>query len=207
MKNWIKLIVVAAWMGRAFVLTPVQIDVSKLQRPTYEDRDGYAVLSIVLDQHNHGSETTVISIVPTTVSEDRTLSSLNCGKKPEGFQAAEKDFHERNKTVFELAAKFSISRKYELSSAPRRIFPPPKPGEQELQIDAYAPAYFVSAVGFDAARTHAVAYVGAVCGAECGGGGYHFLVKDKKDWKEVPGSPACVWVSQNGLGSVSQAGA
>jgi len=174
-------------------------------RPVYEDPDGYAVLSVLLDRYHFGSKTAVILISPFTVSEGRMLSSLNCGKVPQGFQTVAKDFHDKNKIAFQLEAKFSMDGKYELSDSARKVLPPPKSGEQELLSRVYMPVYFVSAVGFDSLRTHAIAYVGAICGGECGGGGYYFLTKDTKGWREVPGSPACTWISRSQFVSNSQA--
>jgi hypothetical protein len=59
------------------------------------------------------------------------------------------------------------------------------------------PLYQVSAVGFDASRTHAIAYVGALCGPDCSSGSYHLLVKEKEGWKETTGSPVCQLISFN----------
>lgn len=169
-------------------------------KPKYDDSEGYAVLSVLLDNHL-SSKRAAITISPETVPESGMWSSLNCGKKPNGFEAAEKDFHEKNKLAFGLASKFSIKSEYEFYDEKKFALPPPKPGEQELHLETYGPLYFVSAVGFDPARTRAIAYSGANCGGECGGGGYYFFAKDAKGWKEVPGSPACEWVSRNQVGS------
>ena len=56
---------------------------------------------------------------------------------------------------------------------------------------------YVSAVGFDPAKTRAMVYVAHVCGRLCGGGTHHFLEKQDGVWREVevPGVEQCVWMS------------
>ncbi len=55
----------------------------------------------------------------------------------------------------------------------------------------------VSAVGFDATKTHALVYIAHHCGGLCGGGTHHFV--EKKDGQWVPANVKdlenCVWVS------------
>ena len=170
---------------------------AKSTKPAYDDPEGYAVLSVLLDRYHFGPKDSVITISPTTVSEEQMLSSLNCGKVPDGFQAAAKDFHEKNKIALQLKAKFSTETKYELSSDPDKNLPQPELGEQEVRSRVGTPVYVVSGVGFDPSRTRAVAYVSVFCGEECGSGGYYFLSKEAKGWKEVAGSPACIWMSRN----------
>jgi hypothetical protein len=166
-------------------------------KPTYEDPEGYAVLSVLLDRYHASPKDSVITISPNTTSEEQMLSSLNCGKVPDGFQAASKDFHEKNKIGWQLTAKFSTETKYELSNDPDKNDPQPQPAEQELTSRSGKPVYVLSAVGFDPSRTKAIAYVSAFCGEVCGSGGYYFLSKEAKGWKEVTGSPACIWMSRN----------
>jgi hypothetical protein len=170
---------------------------SKSTKPTYDDPEGYAALSVLLDRYHSGPKGSVITISPTTVSEDKILSSLSCGKVPDGFQAAAKDFHEKNKIGLQLTAKFSTEAKYEPSNDPDKNLPQPEPGEQELTSRVQTPAYVVSGVGFDPSRTRAIAYVSVFCGEEYGSGGYYFLSKESKGWKEMTGSPACIWISRN----------
>ena len=186
------------FLGLACFLTLASVEASlaKTAKSNYDDPDGYAVLSVLLDRSKFGLKDSVIYISPTTVPEASMLSSLKCSKKPDGFQSAISDFHEKNKIAAQLTAKFSMGSKYELSDNPEKDLPSPKPGEPELHLQTHIPIYVVSSVGFDPSRTRSVAYVSVFCGGECGGGAYHFLLKEEKGWKEVTGSPACEWVSQ-----------
>jgi hypothetical protein len=174
----------------------VQGSFASSAKPMYDDAEGYVVLSGLLDHYSSGPTGSVITISPTTVPVEQMLSSLNCGKVPDGFQAAIKDFQEKNKVGLQLAPKFSMQAKYELSNDPDRYLPVPKPGEQELRSPPRKPIYVVSVVGFDLSGTHAIAYISVFCGDECGGGGYHFLSKEKGAWKEIKDSPKCGWMAQ-----------
>ena len=180
-----------------FAIAPVASSSRTSKEPIYDDAEGYAVLSVLLDRYNPGSKDLVVQIFPRTASENQMFSSLECKEVPDEFLTAAKDFHDKNKIKFRLEPRFSLKFKYELTENPRKSLPPQAPGEQEVELPVFGPLYQVSAVGFDAAKTHAIAYVDAVCGSECGGGAYHFLRKEAKGWKEVPGSPVCEWVSQN----------
>ena len=184
----------SACCALAFASVDGSSTVSK--EPTYDDKEGYAVLSILLDRYNHGSKDLVLEISPLTTSGKQMISSLDCAKIPDEFQSAAKDFRERNKTELRLLARFSMEAKYEFFENPDKFLPPqPKPGEQELRSFSTLQLHVVSAVGFDPAKTHAIAYMSFFCGNECGGGGYHFLRKEPKGWKEISDSPACVWTS------------
>jgi len=92
-------------------------------KPTYNDSDGYLVLSALLDDQL-GSRNAAIIVSPETVPESGMLSSLNCGRKPNGFEAAEKDFHERNKLSLRLVPKFSTKSRYEFYDEKKVRFSP-----------------------------------------------------------------------------------
>lgn len=177
---------------------PVGGSLRASREPIYDDPAGYAVLFLLLDRHNPGSHDLVLELSPITASEKQMLSSLACAKVLDEFQTTAKDFHEKNKTIFRLVARFSTKSKYELLENTDKLLPPqPKPGEQELRIRSTVPLYVVPVVGFDPSKTHAIAYVSAFCGHECGGGAYHFLRKEEQGWKEVAGSPACERMSRD----------
>ena len=55
----------------------------------------------------------------------------------------------------------------------------------------------VSAVGFNADKTRAMAYIGHGCGSLCGGGTHHLLEKTDGRWREVRprGVSFCMWAS------------
>jgi hypothetical protein len=163
----------------------------------YEDSEGYAVLSVLLD-HPHSYEINNILIIsPVTSSGSMTDSFDSCGKIPDEFKLAAADFANRNKQRLRLQKKFKLTIKYDFTDSKKKGTPPtPAPGEQELPPSFYQNTlYEVSAVGFDASRTHAIAYLAAIGPLDSASAGYHLLVREKDAWKEVGHSPVCQWIS------------
>jgi hypothetical protein len=176
-----------------------QADPAASKQPAYSDPEGYAVLSELLNQAIAKSKASAIDISLVTAREEEFIGYKDCAKFfPEDFQSAVKDFHERNKSKLRLARQFSLRVDYTLTEKLNVQSPPPTtPAEQQLDEKFVGRVIFsVSAVGFDQTKTHAIAYMSAYCGVMCAGGAYHFLIKDKQGWKEIPGSPKCEWMSR-----------
>jgi hypothetical protein len=176
-----------------------QVDSAASKLPVYADREGYAVLSELLNHTISKSKISAIDISLVTAQEEEFVGYKDCAKAfPEDFQSAVKDFHERNKSKLRLAKEFSLAVNYRLTEKPDVQSPPPAaPGERQLEGKFVGRVLFaVSAVGFDQTKTHAIAYVSAYCGVMCAGGAYHLLIKNKQGWKEIPDSPKCEWISQ-----------
>jgi len=180
------------------LLFSTQTGPSVAKTETYADPDGYAVLSLLLDRG--APRNSKMHIYFLTV-EGKGARSESCDRVPAEFKSALKDFLDRNSSPLVLARRFSMQAEYELVEKMKKAenpFPPPGPGEQEVQYELMVTPeslFSVSAVGFDKTRTYAIAYVQAICGAECAGGGYHLLTRDKHGWKEIKNSPVCEWMS------------
>jgi hypothetical protein len=163
---------------------------------TYDDPEGYAVLSQLIDKAVP-SKTLEIDISATTSRGEYVGTTEACLKVPDDFSSALEDFRKKNRSTMRLADGFSLKSKYALKDKPDVVTPPRSiPDGQQLD-EKFVPRTFftVSAVGFDESKTRAVAYVGAYCGVMCAGGAYYLLMKGKDGWKEIPDSPKCVWMS------------
>ncbi len=168
----------------------------------YDDADGYAVLSVILTHaRSEADPSFLISpflISPVTVSGSSAESFRTCGSKiPADFTGAATDFAEKNKQNWTVTKKINLKFIYKFANLEgKHTRLAPTQNAKDLPPPLFEqPVYQVSAVGFDASRTHAIAYVAAVCGPDCSSGSYHLLVKDKDGWKETTGSPICQWMS------------
>lgn len=75
-------------------------------------------------------------------------------------------------------------------------FADPVREESVPAADEIFPNFEVSAVGFNNERTRALVYVGHHCGALCGGGTYHLMVKMNGKWepdREFRSEISCLW--------------
>ena len=177
-------LVIASTCALALMSGPVQSALSSERTSTYEDLEGYAVLSILLNSEV-GNETSVAKISLSTDPGLGIPAFEFCAKKlPEEYRAAILDFTNRNAKIFKLQKRFDLKVKYEFS-------------RNSEAATGKRPFYSVSAVGFDDARDHAVAYVAAVCGFNCFGGTYHFLKKQQGNWVEVSGARECEYMASN----------
>jgi hypothetical protein len=168
----------------------------------YEDADGYAVLSVILDHYHSDSDPNFLlspfQISSLTASGINTDSFEACAAKiPADFAVAAGDFRDRNKQNWKVIKKFNLKFNYKFSDLKGKRQPlMPTQNAKELPPPLFEDTvYQVSAVGFDATRTHAIAYVAAVCGPGCASGSYHLLVKQKEGWKETVSSPICEWMA------------
>jgi hypothetical protein len=169
----------------------------------YEDADGYVVLSILLS-HAHSEADPSFLLAPFLLSA-LTVSGINadsfqsCSRVPTEFASAAADFRDKNKQNWTLTKKINLKFIYKFTNlAGKHTWLDPSRNTKDVPPALFETSvYQVSAVGFDASRTHAIAYVGAVCGPDCGSGSYHLLVKEKEGWKETTGSPVCEWMTFN----------
>jgi hypothetical protein len=165
----------------------------------YEDADGYSVLSVLLD-HEHSASDHSFQISPITASGMKPDSFQSCtGRIPAEFSAAVNDFRDKNRQNWHLSKKFNLKFGYKFADLASKRQPlAPTPNAKELPPALFDDRIFeVSAVGFDASRTHAIAYVAVFCGPDCTSAAYHLLVKEKEGWKEFVSSPVCQWMSFN----------
>ena len=169
----------------------------------YEDADGYAVLSILLSHaHSEVDPSFLLApflLSPATVSGINDGSFQSCSRVPTEFAGAAADFRDKNKQNWNLTKKINLNFHYKFTNLTgKHAWLAPTQNAKDVPPALFETSvYQVSAVGFDASRTHAIAYVGAVCGPDCGSGSYHLLVKGKEGWKETDGSPVCQWMSFN----------
>jgi hypothetical protein len=165
----------------------------------YDDPEGYTILSVLLGRyHLEGDKTLQIS--PVTAPGTSADSFQACGGKiPAEFAAAAEDFRDKNRLNWRLAKKFNLKFSYKFSDLKGKHQPlAPTQNAKGLPPPLFEDTvYQVSAVGFDASRTHAIAYVAGICGPDCTSGAYHLLAREKEGWKEIPSSPVCEWMSFN----------
>jgi hypothetical protein len=165
----------------------------------YDDAEGYAVLSVLLD-HYHSEAENTLQISSLTASGTKPDSFDTCATKlPAEFAATANDYKEKNKQNSRVAKKFNLKFGYKLVDLGKKRQPlAPTNNAKGLPPPLFDHAvYEVSAVGFDASRTHAIAYISVFCGPDCSSGAYHLLVKEKDGWKEFVSSPVCEWMSFN----------
>ena len=168
----------------------------------YEDADGYAVLSILLTHaHSEVDPSFLLApflLSPLTVSGMNVDSFESCNRVPTAFADAAADFRDKNKQGWNLTKKINLKFSYKFTNTGKRTPLAPTQNAKDVPPALFeTPVYQVSAVGFDASRTHAIAYVGSLCGPDCSRGSYHLLVKGKEGWKETNGSPVCQLISFN----------
>lgn len=164
------------------------------QLPQYNDVQGYAVISNLLDGDKHpGMPSFLIS--PSTSPGIRPDSFASCAGIPDEIGDASQEFKKQNQQSWRLAKKFALSFKYQFTDQiEKQPTPPTDASPPELTFPPN-PVTFVWAVGFDPSRTHAIVYIGMLCGVDCGGGACHLPVKQTNVWTEVQYSPVCQWMS------------
>ena len=164
----------------------------------YDDAEGYAVLSKLLEDASQDLHATVIRInVVTHVESVSGAHSLeDCMKVPEDFREAANDYERRAGTALVLRKKFTLRTPYDLAGETRitgtGVRPPPATGTDNSQKTSTG-TFYLSPVGFDATHTHAIAYENYLCGNLCGWGAYHLLVKNAGRWEEAKDVNGCTW--------------
>jgi hypothetical protein len=164
----------------------------------YEDAEGYAVLSMLLadaTQQTHGAIIR-INMLTHVESVNGTHSLEDCMKIPEEFREAANDYERRAATALVLKKKFTLSAPYDLAGE-TRIVPskakPTRPADTATTPQVTTGVFYLSPVGFDATRTHAIAYENYICGNLCGWGAFRLLVKNAGKWEEAKDITACAW--------------
>jgi hypothetical protein len=164
----------------------------------YDDSEGYAVLSVLLDGAGLETHAAVIRINMTTHVESGTgVHSLeDCMKVPEEFREAANDYERRANTALLLRKKFFIKTQYDLVGESRitgsGLKNPPATGK-DISEKISSGTFYLSPVGFDANHTHAIAYKNYLCGNRCGWGAFHLLVKNGDRWEEAKDVVGCTW--------------
>jgi len=165
----------------------------------YDEVEGYAVLSMLLDsasQETHASVTR-INMVTHVESMSGAHSLEDCMKVPDDFREAANDYERRAGRALVLQRKFMLRTRYDLAGETRITGtgvrqPPPAIGTDNSQKISSG-TFYLSPVGFDASHTHAIAYENYLCGNLCGWGGYHLLLKNAGRWEEAKDVSACAW--------------
>jgi hypothetical protein len=199
MRQSISVLAVLCFLSSAVPLFPQKApDPPKLA--DYEDADGYVVLSILLSHARSEVDPSFLLapflLSPSSVSGINADSFQSCNRVPADFAGAAADFRDKNKQSWNLTRKINLKFNYKFTNlAEKHSWIAPTQNAKDIPPTLFeTPVYQVSAVGFDASRTHAIAYVGSACGPDCGSGSYHLLVKEKEAWKETAGSPVCHWM-------------
>ena len=130
----------------------------------YEDLEGYQLLSVVLDNEAKVLKLNRFEIYGRAVASVRL--SL-CRELPEEFRSAADDFANKSTVELQFKREFSLSHAYKLT--------------RTYSVTAFG----ISAVGFDASRTHAVVTVVRGCGLNCSGGSTYLFRKTEKGWQVV----------------------
>jgi hypothetical protein len=165
----------------------------------YNDPEGYAVLSVLLE-HYHSEAENTLQISSLTASGPKPDSFDTCATKlPPEFATAADDYKDKNKQNSRVVKKFNLKFGYKFVDLAKKRQPlAPTNNAKGLPPPLFDhDVYEVSAVGFDASHTHAIAYVSDFCGPDCSSGAYHLLVKEKDGWKEFVSSPVCEWMRSN----------
>lgn len=164
----------------------------------YEDAEGYAVLSMLLEgasQETHASAIR-INMVTHVESVSGAHSLEDCMKVPEEFREAANDYERRAGTALVLRKKFTLRMAYDLVGETRitgtGVRQPPATGTDNSQKISSG-TFYLSPVGFDANHTHAIAYENYLCGNRCGWGAYHLLLKNAGKWEEAKDVNGCTW--------------
>lgn len=165
---------------------------------SYDDLDGYSVLTGLLVKEGEGwrNESIQISALTTQEIPSSGTSFEKCIKVPDEFVEAASNFTELAKASYLLQDKFGAGAQLRIVNQPRtntsKSSNPPKSKKSIDQIISGG-TYFVSPVGFDKSKTHAIVRVNYICGDTCGGGQYYLLEKTADGWKEVKAKAFCFW--------------
>jgi hypothetical protein len=156
------------------------------QMPIYDDRDGYDVLSVLLNALSVVRKNDTIRIDPRTAPEKYVAEmKVQCSGIPSEFQGASENFDKKVKTRLILKRGFSLTKNYELAYASAMTDASHPETREEARKRIRSGIYHVAAVGFDDTRTRAVAFVEYICGNRCGDSIFYFLRKSEKGWEEA----------------------
>ena len=164
----------------------------------YEDAEGYAVLSLLLSGATEETHAPAIRINLATHVEsvNGTHSLEDCMKVPEDFREAANDYERRAASPYVLKKRFSLKAPYDLVGETRIVGIARRPvsaTDTDSSQKISSGAFYLSPVGFDGSRSHAIAYTNYLCGNLCGWGGFHLLVKNAGRWEEAHDVTTCTW--------------
>jgi hypothetical protein len=155
--------------------------------PSYQDRDGYEVLSVLLNAQGVARKNDTIRIDALTASGERVAEiKAQCSGIPAEFVSASEDFEKKMKTRLLLQREFSLAKNYELARVSDMAGVSQPDVKAEARKRSPAGTYYLAAVGFDEKRTRAVAFVEYICGNLCGESIFYFLRKSEKGWVQAP---------------------
>lgn len=158
---------------------------------SYSDDEGYIVLSKILGPAYEANGKKLMNIRRLAITP-RDLDQ--CTSVSKDFQDAVADFKKEVSIKYAFEKKFSPSLKYELVtivSFPGSTPTHPAPGKTTERTRNVDGIYYLSVVGFDKNKTHAVAYEKYLCGELCGQDGFYFLLKGKNGWEDAAGITGC----------------
>ncbi len=193
-------VVAVAAAGASIAVRPMGLQAT----PSPIDDDSYAVYGVLLNADSGGrsERVKVPMFMRQTELSDRCTASG--GQLTTDWRDVADHFAAENRHGRLLEIGRPLGRPYTLISRQDldAIF---KAGEAQHDMlfgwgefakrfpDAGGYTFYASAVGFNAARTHAMAFFGHSCGSMCGSASFHFLEKSGDRWKEttLTGVRAC----------------
>jgi hypothetical protein len=179
---------VVGFFGSLFCLASTHAQPKHLKNKlaTYDDHDGYEVLSVLLNAQSDKWKNETITIGPRTAL-GRAVAEIKaeCSGIPAEFQAASEDFDRKVQTRLLLRKGFSLRKNYELGYASSAIAAEQPRNKEEIRKRIRSGTYYVAAVGFDDKRTRAIAFVEYICGSLCGNSLFYYLRKSEKGWEEA----------------------
>ncbi|HXR33850.1 MAG TPA: hypothetical protein VN830_09090 [Verrucomicrobiae bacterium] len=162
----------------------------KKQMPVYEDRDGYEVLSVLLNRLSVVQKNETVRIDPRTASPGNVAEiKEKCSGIPPEFRSAWEDFDKKVQTRSVLRRDFTLAKNYELVYPSAVAVPDHRETREEGYKRIRSGTYYVAPVGFDDKRTRAVAFVEYICGNPCGESLFYYLRKTEKGWEEASEVP------------------
>jgi len=187
MKPATMMLVAGLFCSLMCVDTHAQTKNEKNRMAIYDDRDGYEVLSVLLNARSDVWKNETITIDPrTALGREVAEIKAECSGIPAEFQAASQDFDKKLQTRLLLRRGFTLRKNYELRHAGSIMGPEQPRNEEEIRKRIRSGTYYVAAVGFDDKRTRAIAFVEYICGNLCGNSLFYFLRKSDKGWEEAP---------------------
>jgi hypothetical protein len=193
MSRWLFAIVLS---GAGIVLPATQIPTAQA---VIDDPEAYAVYATLIGWENHTAKAKPLVIQRETATNNWCTLS---GAALEGdWKPVVEDFKRQNAPVRFLAPDRDLEVPYIVVPVKDiRAFFKQGGGDWQAFYRRYPDSggyVEVSAVGFNQAKTRALAYMAHHCGGLCGSGTHYLLEKVNGAWREakVAGVSTCGWVS------------